>query len=227
MTGISESVLLLNCSINSMGNLDVVIPPDIISDEETTDGGVAPENGSVRLRCKATGVPEPMVLWRREDSKTIVLRHDGGREKQGWGFMRPPNYCTSPTGRGFMRPPNYCTSTMGRGFVGPPNDCLSNGTGFRGTTQRLSLSNGTEIRGTTQLLSLSNGTGFRGTTQRLYPSNGTGFRGTTQLLYLHNGTGLCGTTQRFSLSNGEERIVAEHSLSSECHLRYLEYRSCP
>nr|CAD7201728.1 unnamed protein product [Timema douglasi] len=65
-----------------MGNLDVVIPPDILNDEETTDGGVAPENGSVRLRCKATGVPEPMVLWRREDSKTIVLRHDGGREKQ-------------------------------------------------------------------------------------------------------------------------------------------------
>nr|CAD7455884.1 unnamed protein product [Timema tahoe] len=75
---------IIICSRKSlMGNLDVVIPPDIISDEETTDGGVAPENGSVRLRCKATGVPEPMVLWRREDSKTIVLRHDGGREKQG------------------------------------------------------------------------------------------------------------------------------------------------
>nr|CAD7395538.1 unnamed protein product [Timema cristinae] len=77
------------CQINTdpmrsqMGNLDVVIPPDILNDEETTDGGVAPENGSVRLRCKATGVPEPMVLWRREDSRTIVLRHDGGREKQG------------------------------------------------------------------------------------------------------------------------------------------------
>nr|CAD7569844.1 unnamed protein product [Timema californicum] len=69
-------------STGMMGNLDVVIPPDILNDEETTDGGVAPENGSVRLRCKATGVPEPMVLWRREDSKTIVLRHDGGREKQ-------------------------------------------------------------------------------------------------------------------------------------------------
>jgi hypothetical protein len=65
-----------------MGYLDVKIPPDILNDE-SSDGGVAPENGSVRLRCKATGIPEPTVMWRREDSRNIVLRHDGGREKQG------------------------------------------------------------------------------------------------------------------------------------------------
>nr|CAD7431001.1 unnamed protein product [Timema monikensis] len=80
-----------------MGNLDVVIPPDILNDEETTDGGVAPENGSVRLRCKATGVPEPMVLWRREDSRTIVLRHDGGREKQASLWHRPNSTSSSST----------------------------------------------------------------------------------------------------------------------------------
>ncbi|XP_063241695.1 lachesin-like [Bacillus rossius redtenbacheri] len=76
------------CQINTdpmrsqMGLLDVVVPPDILNDEETADGGVAPENGSVRLRCKATGVPEPRVQWKREDHRSIVLRHDGGRERQ-------------------------------------------------------------------------------------------------------------------------------------------------
>ncbi|KAF2885578.1 hypothetical protein ILUMI_20601, partial [Ignelater luminosus] len=78
------------CQINTdpmrsqMGNLEVVIPPDILNDNESTESGgeLAVEGGTVRLRCHATGVPEPTVLWRREDSRNLVLRHEGGREKQ-------------------------------------------------------------------------------------------------------------------------------------------------
>ncbi|KAG8303325.1 hypothetical protein J6590_013595 [Homalodisca vitripennis] len=76
------------CQINTdpmrsqMGYLEVVIPPDILN-ENGPDDYVAVEGGSVRVRCKATGVPEPTVLWRREDSQSIVLRTEATREKQG------------------------------------------------------------------------------------------------------------------------------------------------
>ncbi|XP_017772641.1 PREDICTED: lachesin-like [Nicrophorus vespilloides] len=77
------------CQINTdpmrsqMGTLEVVIRPDILNENESSEGGgVAIEGGTVRLKCHATGIPEPTVLWRREDSRSLVLRHDGGREKQ-------------------------------------------------------------------------------------------------------------------------------------------------
>lgn len=71
-----------------MGHLEVVIPPDILNDNESTEGGgVAIEGGTIKLRCSATGVPEPAVLWRREDSRNIILRHENGREKQQGEFL--------------------------------------------------------------------------------------------------------------------------------------------
>lgn len=67
-----------------MGTLEVVIPPDIVNDKDSMEGdGVVVEGGTIRLSCHATGVPEPTVSWRREDSRSFVLRHEGGREKQG------------------------------------------------------------------------------------------------------------------------------------------------
>ncbi|KAG5893340.1 hypothetical protein JTB14_037498 [Gonioctena quinquepunctata] len=75
------------CQINTdpmrsqMGNLEVVISPDIVEDEESSDG-MAVEGGTIRLKCRASGVPDPSVLWRREDASNIILRPEGGREKQ-------------------------------------------------------------------------------------------------------------------------------------------------
>jgi neurotrimin len=64
-----------------MGYLEVVIPPDILS-EESSEDGVALEGSNLQMKCKATGLPDPTVVWRREDSKNIILRADGSRDKQ-------------------------------------------------------------------------------------------------------------------------------------------------
>ena len=70
--------MLLNLQ---MGYLEVVIPPDILS-EESSEDGVALEGSNLQMKCKATGLPDPTVVWRREDSKNIILRADGSRDKQ-------------------------------------------------------------------------------------------------------------------------------------------------
>lgn len=69
-----------------MGYLDVVIPPDIIDDDEDESGGsglVTHEGGSVRLHCSAKGVPPPLVNWRREGGRSIFTRDSKGKEIGG------------------------------------------------------------------------------------------------------------------------------------------------
>ncbi|XP_013135008.1 PREDICTED: lachesin-like [Papilio polytes] len=71
------------CQINTdpmksqMGYLDVVIPPDFIS-EETSGDVMVHEGGTVRVSCRARGQPEPRVMWRREDGSDLVIRHTNG-----------------------------------------------------------------------------------------------------------------------------------------------------
>ncbi|XP_073957602.1 lachesin-like [Choristoneura fumiferana] len=71
------------CQINTdpmksqMGYLDVVIPPDFIP-EETSSDVMVPEGGTVRVACRARGIPTPIVVWRREDGADIVLRDQHG-----------------------------------------------------------------------------------------------------------------------------------------------------
>ncbi|KZC09936.1 Lachesin, partial [Dufourea novaeangliae] len=62
--------------------LEVVIPPDIIS-EETSNDLMVPEGGSAKLICKARGYPEPEIAWKREDGADIISRagHSGGKTK--------------------------------------------------------------------------------------------------------------------------------------------------
>lgn len=63
-----------------MGYMAVVIPPDIV--DETSEGSVAHEGGNIKLRCFATGLPEPNVTWRREDGRAIVLRENGKKNSE-------------------------------------------------------------------------------------------------------------------------------------------------
>ncbi|XP_076221875.1 neurotrimin isoform X5 [Nomia melanderi] len=64
------------CQVNTdpmrsrQGYLEVVVPPSIISKETSTDM-VVREGSNVTLTCKASGYPEPYVMWRREDGTNI------------------------------------------------------------------------------------------------------------------------------------------------------------
>lgn len=59
------------------------MPPDILNTPDMAiDESVTNEGGSVQLVCQATGVPEPTVQWRREQSKDIVLRNDGRNQRK-------------------------------------------------------------------------------------------------------------------------------------------------
>ncbi|RLU24781.1 hypothetical protein DMN91_002871 [Ooceraea biroi] len=63
--------------------LEVVIPPDIIS-EETSNDLMVPEGGSAKLVCKARGYPKPEIAWKREDGAEIISRttNPGSKTKQ-------------------------------------------------------------------------------------------------------------------------------------------------
>ncbi|XP_050666768.1 lachesin-like [Leptidea sinapis] len=75
------------CQINTdpmksqMGYLDVVVPPDFVS-EETSGDVMIPEGDMAKLSCRARGQPAPRVLWRREDGSEIVLRHPNGTKSK-------------------------------------------------------------------------------------------------------------------------------------------------
>ncbi|XP_046645044.1 lachesin-like isoform X1 [Daphnia pulicaria] len=51
--------------------VEVVVPPDIIDGESSTDT-VVREGSNVSLTCAASGHPQPHILWRREDGASIA-----------------------------------------------------------------------------------------------------------------------------------------------------------
>ncbi|KYM78243.1 Lachesin [Atta colombica] len=70
---------LYMCQINTdpmksqTGMLSIVVPPDF-DPEATSSDMMVGEGGQVKLTCRARGVPEPRVSWRREDGKPIIIR---------------------------------------------------------------------------------------------------------------------------------------------------------
>ncbi|XP_020283430.1 lachesin-like [Pseudomyrmex gracilis] len=75
------------CQVNTdpmrsqTGHMKVVTPPDIMDLDDTADLLTTKETGDVQLRCRATGNPEPVVIWRREDGRNITLRSEHDTKK--------------------------------------------------------------------------------------------------------------------------------------------------
>ncbi|XP_037080298.1 lachesin-like isoform X2 [Pollicipes pollicipes] len=77
------------CQINydpmmsQYGILNVVVPPDILSDQSSGDLTI-PEGGSGQLQCRARGYPTPTIIWRREDGRrlTVTLPDASGALKE-------------------------------------------------------------------------------------------------------------------------------------------------
>lgn len=76
------------CQVNTVpmkfatGYLDVVVPPDIIQEESSSDM-TAPEGSDVSLTCRARGYPTPAIHWRREDGEKIPLNNFNGKKHVG------------------------------------------------------------------------------------------------------------------------------------------------
>lgn len=66
----------------------VTVPPSIITKETSTDM-VVREASNVTLTCKATGFPEPYVMWRREDGKNINYNGESGESRLIPDYMAP------------------------------------------------------------------------------------------------------------------------------------------
>nr|XP_018910309.1 PREDICTED: lachesin-like isoform X1 [Bemisia tabaci] len=67
------------CQVNTpemkkqSGCIDVHVPPDIISEYSSSDTAVN-EGDNVTLSCHATGHPQPIVTWRRENGEPMLIR---------------------------------------------------------------------------------------------------------------------------------------------------------
>lgn len=66
------------CQVNTVpmrsqvGYLDVLVPPDIVGSESSSDMLVR-EGSNVTLVCRAKGYPAPRITWRREDGMPIAV----------------------------------------------------------------------------------------------------------------------------------------------------------
>ena len=79
---------------SQIGYLDVVVPPDILVEQSSSDVTVN-EGSNVTLKCRARGYPQPEITvivfktfsqlnifyfqWRREDGERIPLAESNGK----------------------------------------------------------------------------------------------------------------------------------------------------
>lgn len=49
-----------------------IVPPDIINSSSSGEV-VIRENDNVSLHCAASGTPQPLITWRREDSAQMTV----------------------------------------------------------------------------------------------------------------------------------------------------------
>lgn len=69
---------LANIYSSYKSQFSISVPPSII-DKETSSDMVVLETTNVSLTCKATGYPEPYVMWRREDGEDIKYNGENGK----------------------------------------------------------------------------------------------------------------------------------------------------
>ena len=65
---------------SQVGFVEVVVAPQII-EKETMSEVIATEGSNVTLVCRATGSPEPTILWKREDRADIPVQTSKGRKE--------------------------------------------------------------------------------------------------------------------------------------------------
>ena len=68
------------------------MPPEIIDSDSSPSTVNIRENYNASLSCKATGIPEPEIIWKREDGRKIVLKRKKKEGKRGKNLLYPDIY---------------------------------------------------------------------------------------------------------------------------------------
>lgn len=71
--------------------------PPSISDTQSSSDVIVRENANVSLACAASGSPDPVVKWKRDDNSTINVNKTlaGKQKRNGERAVRNPGYASS------------------------------------------------------------------------------------------------------------------------------------
>ena len=68
------------------------MPPEIIDSDSSPSTVNIRENYNASLSCKATGIPDPEIIWKREDGRKIVLKRKKKEGKRGKNLLHISGY---------------------------------------------------------------------------------------------------------------------------------------